>query len=58
MDYMKCWMNLKNELLNKMASEADSRYSIAGEAYQKVLNDMAAIEVGITLGEGDGVRRE
>ena len=58
MDYMKCWMILKNELLNKMVSEANNRYSIEGDAYQTVLNDMAAIEVGITLGEKDGVCRE
>lgn len=52
MDYMKCWMNLKNSLLDTMAVE--EKFSIRKETMQEVLNDMASIEVAITLGEEYG----
>lgn len=56
MDYMKCWVLLKQSLLDSMAVEEE--YSSKKYALQSVLNDMAAIEVGITLGGADGERRE
>lgn len=50
MDYKKCWFLLKQSLLDSMAVEEE--YSIKKDGLQWVLNDMASIEVGVTL-EGD-----
>lgn len=51
MDYMKCWMNLKNSLLDGMAVAED--YSARKDVLQMILNDMASIEVAVTIGAED-----
>lgn len=50
MDYMKCWMLLKQSLLDGIVVEGE--FSARKDVLQWVLNDMASIEVGITL-EGE-----
>ena len=50
MDYMKCWLLLKQSLLDEMVVQEE--FSTRKDSLQRVLNDMASIEVGITL-EGD-----
>lgn len=51
MDYMKCWMILKDSLLDRLALSED--YTTKKDIFQLILNDMASIEVSATIGAED-----